>query len=424
MTGRVEACTQRGIAVHIESALDQAAVVIIQGARRVGKSTVCQSVANDRGFTQSVDLSDEPTRRAAERDPRSFIEGLRGSTLIDEAQLVGAIATEIKRVIDRPDNSQQFVLTGSTRLNRTGLGGSDPLPGRSASLTVRPFSISERLGEPIGGVAAILSGRPPQPGRWRPGAKDLRSTALLGGIPTVAQVLREPQTDESGLAGAATVLSRYVEGSLAISDEPVDRYRMLRFAEAVMAEPAGLLNLTRLGQRLEMKRDTARRYFDILARYHLLWALPSLRPNVRQRVTAHPKVFGVDTGVAAVTNGWSSDDLAVGTLWGSVFEAMVVGEVVSQASFVDPAARCEFWRSSRGNYEVDLAITTSTGRVIGIEVKASPLVDSGHTRGLQALADVCGDRWLAGFVLHPGEWVEEIAPGIWSVPFAAVANSE
>lgn len=191
-----------------------------------------------------------------------------------------------------------------------------------------------------------------------------------------------------------------------------------------MAEPSLQLNLTRLGQQLEMKRDTAKRYFESLRSHHLLEALPAFRPNERQRITTHPKVFPVDLGVAAVANAWDVDTVLGGQIWGAVFESLAVSEVIGQAMFGDPTIRPTFWRSARGNYEVDLVLESARWGVVGFEMKASPRATDAHAKGLKALADSVGERWLAGFVIHSGEWVEQLGDSIWAVPLAAVVAPE
>lgn len=412
----------RGIATQLGALLDHYPVVIVEGARGVGKSTLCTQVATGRGFSNVVDLTDEATRTAVERDPRSFVERLNGSTVIDEAQLVPELMLAIKRAIDRPGSVDQFLLTGSTRIARTGLGGSDPLAGRAATLSVRPFTLSERFGRPSGGVSAMLRGEPPAIGTWRPSANALAASALIGGIPTVRQVLNLPTTDPEAPPLATAVLERYVDASLSLAvDETANRYRLSQFARAVMAEPSLQLNLTRLGQQLEMKRDTAKRYFESLQAHHLLETLPAFRPNERQRITTHPKVFPVDLGVAAVSNAWDVDAVLSGPIWGAAFESLAVSEVVGQAMFIDHTIRPTFWRSARGNHEVDLVLESAHRGAVGFEMKASPRATDAHTKGLKALAGAVGERWLAGFVIHSGEWVEQLDDTIWAVPLAAVA---
>ncbi|MCY3776748.1 MAG: ATP-binding protein, partial [Candidatus Aminicenantes bacterium] len=73
-----------------------------------------------------------------------------------------------------------------------------------------------------------------------------------------------------------------------------------------------------------------------------------------------------------------------------------------------------FYRTRSGR-EVDLLVTTSAG-VIGIEVKNRTRVDRVDGSGLRALGEALGAEWLGGLVVHRGEDLLELEPGLWAVP--------
>ena len=73
-----------------------------------------------------------------------------------------------------------------------------------------------------------------------------------------------------------------------------------------------------------------------------------------------------------------------------------------------------FYRTRSGR-EVDLLIAAE-GWTIGVEVKNRARVGARDCTGLRALAKALGDEWAGGLIVHRGEALEELAPGLWAVP--------
>src|ERR1022692_274602 len=111
----VEALRRHARALVVE-ALSYSRVVLVLGARQVGKSTLAkQVVASDYPATV-VTLDDQATRDAARRDPHGFVAGVRGPALIDEVPLVPDLIYAIKQTVDEDPVSGRFLLTGSANV--------------------------------------------------------------------------------------------------------------------------------------------------------------------------------------------------------------------------------------------------------------------------------------------------------------------
>ena len=98
-------------------ALDDTPVVILQGARQVGKSTLAGEVAGLRSG-RVVTLDDDAVRAAAAIDPARFIDAAPGLLVIDEVQRVPALLLAIKVAVDRDRRPGRFLLAGSANLLR------------------------------------------------------------------------------------------------------------------------------------------------------------------------------------------------------------------------------------------------------------------------------------------------------------------
>lgn len=136
----------RAIARRIVEALADTSVVVLNGARQVGKTTRVRSLPY-RGTSAFVTLDDVASRKSAELDPRAFLSRPVDTLVIDEVQLVPALFRAIKAEVDRDRRPGRFLLTGSSRL-LTAPDMADALVGRVETLELWPFSQGE-----IGGGA-------------------------------------------------------------------------------------------------------------------------------------------------------------------------------------------------------------------------------------------------------------------------------
>jgi uncharacterized protein len=115
----------RGLQHPLDAALASAPVVILEGLRVTGKTTLARAMFGEHRF---VSLADPNTRRRAADDPVGWLESLPFKVAIDEAQLVPGLSLAVKDLVDRRGGQPgQFLLTGSSRISRHELGGSDPL---------------------------------------------------------------------------------------------------------------------------------------------------------------------------------------------------------------------------------------------------------------------------------------------------------
>lgn len=101
---------------RVLEALGDTRVVVVQGARQVGKTTLVRSIADEIGM-RFVTFDDRLTREAAQADPQGLPpDDGDGLLAIDEVQRVPGIVLALKLVVDRDPRPGQFLLTGSEDL--------------------------------------------------------------------------------------------------------------------------------------------------------------------------------------------------------------------------------------------------------------------------------------------------------------------
>lgn len=135
-------------------ALADTRVVVVNGARQVGKSTLAELIVARSVGARELYLDDQAVRAAAQADPSAFVRH-NGLLMIDEIQRVPELLLAIKREVDRDPRPGRFLLTGSARL--LGLRDlPDALPGRGETIELWPLSQGEIDSAADGFVDAVF----------------------------------------------------------------------------------------------------------------------------------------------------------------------------------------------------------------------------------------------------------------------------
>ncbi|HYM54024.1 MAG TPA: AAA family ATPase, partial [Solirubrobacteraceae bacterium] len=168
----------------IVEALSYSRVVLVLGARQVGKSTLAKQVVTSEHPAKIVTLDDQATRDAARGDPHGFIAGLRGPVLIDEVQLAPDLLYAIKQAVDEDPTPGRFLLTGSANV-LTAPRISESLAGRVRRIELWPLAQSEIHASAGNFVDRLFAGEPPQVSGAPAGREAFAELVARGGYPAV-----------------------------------------------------------------------------------------------------------------------------------------------------------------------------------------------------------------------------------------------
>jgi uncharacterized protein len=394
----------------VTEALGDTRVVVINGARQVGKSTLAEVVL--RGHVDAVArfLDDAVTRAAAAEDPARFVDH-DGLMLIDEVQRVPDLWLAIKHTVDRDPRPGRFLLTGSARL--LGLRSlPDTLPGRSETLELWPLSQGEIDGQPDGFVDAVFRHgadlRAPTSGMRR---RDYLERIARGGFPEAVHrdtPRRRRRFFDSYLADLISRDVKQVADIQRVGD-------MQRLMSLLAAQAGGLLSVNRLASDLGLSAPTTRSYLEILETIYLIRLVPAWSSGATARAVGRPKAIFVDSGLACHLADGATGETPVGGL----MESFVLSEIARQLTWCDTRARLYHYRD-RDGYEVDAVLEDSAGQVVGIEVKAAETVRAEDFRGLRRLQRRLGDRFRAGLVLYCGPESHSFGDGLTCLPVATL----
>ena len=394
----------------VKDALSDTRVVIINGARQTGKSTLAEQCLRSFPDVTKRYLDDVRTRTSATADPAGFLD-VSGTMMIDEVQRVPDLWLSIKHEVDRDPRPGRFLLTGSARLLGLSKLG-DSLPGRSETIELFPLSQGEISGTPDGFIdAAYAAGSDFRTGASNLRRKDYLALAARGGYPEAIR--------RTAVRRRAQFYSSYLDDIMGRDVHQVADIRrssdMRRLIAALAAQTGGLLNYSRLSADLGIPVTTVRDYIDILELIYLIRLVPAWSANATARAISTPKLTFTDSRLDAHILTGINNDAATG----AIMETFVLGELTRQLTWSTSMARLHHYRD-RDGYEVDAILEDNAGRVVAIEVKAAETIRTDDFRGLRALQRRLGDRFHAGFVVYCGDQQLPFGDGMSGIPISAL----
>jgi predicted AAA+ superfamily ATPase len=379
-------------------------VLLLEGPRAVGKSTLLRQLA-ERVGGRILDLDDLDTRTAVARDPATMIDGDQ-VVLIDEYQHAAVVLDAIKARLNTTGRPGQFILAGSAR-HEALPRAAQALTGRLQRLPVLPLAQSELrdvradlllrlLVDPEAVVAAVARSTSTTT------RDDYAAMVVGGGFP----MAHAAPTDRA----RGRWIDDYVRLTLERDAQELSKVRQAHTLPLILERAAGqtaqVLNTARMADATGIDGKTARDYLRLLEAVFLLRILPAWDRTLTKRTNARPKVHLLDTGVSSRLLRLTPEKLArrepaALTEFGHALETFVVGELLKEASWTDDIVGSGHWRTRDGQ-EVDLVLESDDGGVIGFEVKAASRVSGADFAGLRKLRDTLGSSFVAGVALYTG----------------------
>lgn len=410
---------ERALTPEIRDALADTPVILLNGPRQSGKSTLAQALAPDAfpdGPADYATLDDATVLAAATSDPDGFVRGFDGPAILDEVQRAPDLFRAVKAEVDRDRRPGRFLLTGSADVFLVPVA-SESLAGRMEVATLWPLSQGELKGRPGRFVDAVFDGAlPPAPGADLDGPS-LWSRLVRGGYPeAVARTAR--RRGRWFDAYVTTILQRDVRDLARIEGLS----EMPRLLALVAARTATLLNTAELSRSSKIPATTLKRYLTLLQATFLVRELPAWSTNRSKRLVKSPKLFVADAGLAAHLVGFEADaevPPALADLPGLLLETFVVGELVKQAGWARTPVSLYHFRTQTGR-EVDAVLERRDGTLVGVEVKAAASVSGRDFRGLRALRDERPEAFRRGVVLYAGTETVAFGDDLAAVPLAAL----
>ena len=388
-------------------------VMLVTGARQVGKTTFLREIAG--GERKYVSLDDPRLVELARTDPALFMQRYPGPVLIDEIQYAPDLLPYIKLAVDEERQPGRFWLTGSQQFHLM-RDVAESLAGRVGIMHLLGLSRREQDGQaddfgPFLPTSDALSARLHKAAKLP--LPRLYQRIWRGSYPVLT---RDPGLDRDLYLSSyvQTYLQRDVRDLARVGDETA----FLRFVRACAARTAQLLNVAELARDADVAPNTAKHWLSVLEASGLIYLLQPYHTNVTKRLVKTPKLYFLDTGLCSWLTGWTSPEaLEAGAASGAMLETWILVEILKSWWHRGKEAPFYFYRD-KDQKEIDLIIVRDQA-VHPLEFKktASPGRDTvRHFRALSRLERPVGE----GGVICLAESSWPLAEGVVTIPVGAI----
>jgi predicted AAA+ superfamily ATPase len=395
------------------TASQQFPALLVTGARQVGKTTFLRHLSEaGRSY---VTLDDPLVLDLARRDPALFLQRFRPPLLIDEIQYAPELLPYIKMEVDRDRRAGAFWLTGSQQFHLM-RGVSESLAGRVAVVNLLGVSRRELMGRggddpPFLPTASAIAERQRSGGQLP--LHELYRLIWRGSFPAIAL---NAEMDRDLFFGSylQTYLQRDVRDLARVGDEMA----FLRFLRIAAARTGQLLNLAQFARDADIAVNTAKNWLSIMQASGIVYLLEPYHSNLSKRLIKTPKLYLLDTGLAAYLTEWSNPEtLEAGAMSGAILETWMLSELLK--SYWHQGRRAPFfYYRDRDGKEIDLLIVQDE-MIYPLEFKrtASPSpADIRHFRALEKLKAQVGP----GGVVCLAEQSLPLSESTMSIPVGAL----
>ena len=403
---------QRLLTQRLRELADAFPVVVLSGARQVGKSTLLQHLYGDKAdivvFDPVVDVGN------ARQDPELFLANNRPPLILDEVQYAPELIASLKREIDKDRSPGQYILSGSQQWSVL-TSVSESLAGRAAFLDLEGFSQAEAAGSEGSWLANWMA----DPARFLASPPSrLRDTRTFyeslwrGGLPDATLIAAAVVPDFH-----AAYQRTYIERDVRLLADVADWQLFGRFIRLCAALSAQEVNRRQLGRELGVTPQTADRWLGLLKATYQWFEVPAYSGNAVKRVSGKPKGYLADTGMACHAQLLSSPESLGGhPMLGALFETAVVAEIRKQTGAMSTPPQMYHWRTN-GGAEVDLLLERD-GRFYPIEIKLAGVPSRRDTTGISAFRKTYPRlRIEPGLVIAPTRDVLQVSEQDWAIPW-------
>ncbi len=328
---------------------DKRKIIILSGARQVGKTTIARKIA-DKSKLKTLWLNgDEPDVRKMLTDVTSVelkvLVGNHKLLVIDEAQRITNIGITLKLMIDNLKDVQIFA-TGSSSFDLANLIN-EPLTGRKYDYFLFPLSFNELVNH-----TNLLDEK-----------RNLENRLIYGSYP---DVINHPGEEREILK---TLSDSYLYKDLFAFEQLKKPAILEKLLQALALQMGNQVSYNELGQLIGADNQTVERYIDLLEKSYVIFRIGTLSRNLRNELKKTRKIYFYDNGIRnAIINDFSRLELRtdVGALW----ENYLISERMKINHYSRRWANTFFWRT-RAQQEIDY-IEERDGRLFAYEFKWNP----------------------------------------------------
>lgn len=371
----------RTISTIIKEALKVSPVIVITGARQVGKSTEVYKFV-EYGF-KYVSLDNIDERIAAQNDPKYFIERHGYPLIIDEVQYAPVLMEVIEEIVNTKRLKQEndkglFILTGSQTFKLM-KNVTQSMAGRASVFYMEPLSIKELYNKkekpflPNKNLINIEND-------YALNTKDLFKQIIKGFYPEVCS--NEDLTSEMFYTRyVATYLDRDINDILEVKD----KNKFHSFMQILASLTAQQLNSSTISKAVGVSVVTINEWLSVLEASGIIYFMQSYQDtSITKRVSKAPKVYFSDTGLAAfLARINDAETLEASIFAGAFMETFVMNEI--RKSYINNGKNFNgnFYRDNHQN-EIDLVLLENA-TLHFVEIKKGSSFSLNDVKGFKQL---------------------------------------
>ena len=339
---------------HLENEIqllkDEYPVIAIVGPRQSGKTTLAKKVFSEYEY---VSLEDPDIRAFAQEDPRGFFSRYSKEVIFDEIQRVPDLLNYMQTLVDAQVGNAQFVITGSHNfLLREAV--SQSLAGRVGITTLLPFSVTE----------LVYSD------------KTILEWMFTGFFPRIHdQKIRPDRFYKNYIA-------TYIEKDIRQIRQVAKLDVFARFMKLLAGRVGQELNLSSLGDECGVSHNTMSDWLSLLETCFIIYRMKPYHRNYNKRLVKRSKLYFTDTGLVCSLLGLKkAEELDFHFLKGSLFENLVVSELLKYRFNYGEPFEMYFWRENHGK-EIDVILDYGV-RQLAFEIKSGQTLNNRFFSGLK-----------------------------------------
>jgi hypothetical protein len=388
----------------LKIALDTFPVVLLNGARQVGKSTLALE-----NFENYLTFDDGELRLYAKENPKGFLKNIELPICLDEIQKVPSLLEYIKMHIDSNRVNGDFLLTGSSNV-LDHKDSKDTLAGRLCELRLHTLSSKEKNDKPFENVIEKLLNRDFKLIK-KNYADEVCKHILDGGYPEILEL--------SGLSKDlwfTSYIATYIERDARDLADIRDIDSFIKFVNILATRSGTILNKSSLSNDIGIKDITTENYLSIISRIYQVTLLKPYFVNIGKQFVKSPKVFFNDTGVlCSLLKINSKEQLLNSTYSGQIFETYIFCELQKHLSYLQKQAQMFHYRTN-DKKEIDFIIEVNN-ELLAIEVKQNSSVKKEDFKHIIDLQNRYDEKKCLGVVFYNGDMVVEFSDDLVAIPF-------
>ena len=344
------------IARHAEKTLVRFAssfpAVLVTGARQTGKTTLLKKITEAKSIF-STTFDDIAEEEFALSDPKTFLELHASPYMFDEVHYVRELFRYLKIEIDKDRHNGMYYLTGSQQFKLMEKA-TESLSGRIGIVQLYSLSSREIRGDDFSDsfipTKEYILERNKAFMNYDFSVQNVWNRIFTGGYPEVLKNTVSPKDFY------AQYLKTYIERDIKNLSQVANEMQFLQFITVVASRTSQLVNYGDLARECGVSEVTAKKWLSLLVSSGIVYLLKPYSSNVEKRVVKTPKLYFMDTGLAAYLTRWTSPEvMQSGAMAGAFFETYVVSEIVKSFANNGEDAPIYFYRD-KDKIEIDLLI--------------------------------------------------------------------